>query len=133
MKNILLLLLLASNIGFAQDFNNLNFNSQYSDQLLGIEEYETGFLLSGYVSDSAYSSTFDIYGASLLIKLTKSGNPIDTFVLDTFGYTDLILNSIYKDGYFYSFGISRSNNDSFKLMVSKMDTNFNLVQKKVFG
>ena len=66
MKYYLLLFILTTNIAIAQNFNNYNFNTQYSDQLTSILEYETGYLLTGYVTDSARSATSDFYGAPVL-------------------------------------------------------------------
>ena len=132
MKNILFLILLISNIGFAQVFNDYNFNTQYSDQLINIVEYETGYLLTGYVTDSARSATPDFYGAPVLLKLSKSGNPIDTLIPSSFGYTELAKTSVYRNGYFYVFGTTNPQNDSIEMVVSKYDTSFNFVEKRVY-
>ena len=133
MKNILFLILLISNIGFAQLFNDYNFNTEYSDQLIDITEYETGYLLTGYISDSAFSATFSIHGATVLIKLSKTGNPIDTFTLDTFG-NEVAYKTVYYNNYFYVFGTTNPDAilDTFNLVVTKMDTNFNIIQRKEY-
>ncbi|OYT11192.1 MAG: hypothetical protein B6I18_05105 [Bacteroidetes bacterium 4572_112] len=133
MKNILFLILLISNIGFAQVFNDYNFNTEYSDQLTDITEYETGYLLTGYISDSAYSATYSIHGATALIKLSKTGNPIDTFTLDTFG-VEIAYKTVYYNNYFYVFGTTNPDllTDTFYLIVTKMDTNFNVIQQRQY-
>lgn len=133
MKKILFLILLITNIGFAQVFNNYNFNTEYSDQLIDITEYESGYLLTGYISDSAYSATFSIHGATTLIKLSKTGIPIDTFALDSFGI-EIAYKSVYCNNYFYVFGTTNPDEilDTFNLVVTKMDTNFNIIQRKEY-
>ena len=132
MKKLLILFIFISNIAIAQTFNNYNFNTQYSDQLVDILEYETGFLLTGYITDSARSVTSDFYGAPVLLKISKSGNPIDTLITTSFGYTELAQASVYKDGYFYVFGTTNPLNDSIELVVVKYDTSFNLIEKHVY-
>ncbi len=124
-------MVLIANIAVAQTYNNYNFNTQYSDQLVNLMEYETGYLLTGYITDSARSVTPDFYGAPVLIKLSKSGNPIDTLITTTFGYTELAQTSVYRNGYFYIFGTTNPQNDSIQLVVTKYDTSFNFIEKKV--
>ncbi|RLD65118.1 MAG: hypothetical protein DRI84_07485, partial [Bacteroidetes bacterium] len=132
-KSLLIIILFISNIGFAQTFNNYNFNTQNSDQLVNILEYETGYLLTGYISDSAYTAADDFFGSPVLLKLSKSGNPLDTIYPTTFGYTELAQTTIYKDGYFYIFGTTNPQNDSIQLVVTKYDTSFNYIHRKVYS
>lgn len=132
MKKILIFFVFVSNLALAQTFNNYNFNTPNSDQLVDILEYETGYLLTGYITDSASSVAYDFYGAPVLLKLTKSGNPIDTIIIADFGYTELAQASIYKDGYFYVFGTTNPQNDSINLVVTKMDTSFNIIERKLY-
>ena len=129
MKKILILLVFISNVIIAQTFNNYNFNTQHSDQLLDILEYETGYLLTGYITDSSTSIAADFYGAPVIVKLTKSGNPIDTLIYAAFGYTELAQTSVYKDGYFYVFGTTNPQNDSINLVVTKFDTSFTFIER----
>ncbi len=132
MKKILFLLVLLANGVFAQDFNNYDFNTQYSSQLNDVIEYETGYLLTGYITDSSFTVTRDLYGNPVLIKLSKSGVPIDTFYTDSFGYSELAQVSVYKNGYFYMFGTTNPYNDSIQLVVNKYDTLFNFIEKKQY-
>ncbi len=132
MKKLLILFVLISNITIAQTFNNYNFNTQNSDQLIDILEYKTGYLLTGYITDSAFSAGYDYYGAPVLIKLTKSGYPIDTLITTNFGYTELAQASVYKNGYFYVFGTTNPHNESLQLVVTKFDTNLVFVEKKLY-
>ncbi len=133
MKKNLLLLVLIANIAVAQDFNNYNFNTQYSDDLYSVLEYETGYLLTGFISDSAIvSSHSPMYGAPVLIKLTKSGRPMDTLIPTSFGYSEMGQTSVYRDGYFYTFGMTNPQNDSVEMVVSKFDTAFNFIEKRIY-
>ncbi len=132
MKKLLILFVFVFNLTVAQTFTNYNYDTQNSDQLVDILEYETGYLLTGYITDSASSVAYDYYGASVLIKLTKSGNPIDTIITTAFGYTELAQASVYKDGYFYVFGTTNPQNDSINLVVTKIDTSFNIIEKKLY-
>ena len=133
MKKILLLLALTVNIAVAQDFSNYNFNTQYSDNLYGLIEYETGYLLTGYISDSSLAATFSWHGAApVLIKLTKTGHPLDSLMPTNFGYTEVTYTSVYKDGYFYTFGVTNPQNDTAQMVVNKFDTSFNFIEKRIY-
>jgi len=122
-----------SNIGFAQTFNTYNFNTQYSDQLIDIQEYETGYLLSGYQSDTSPYISTNISSIPILLKLSKMGYPIDTLVDTINVFTDLVLLSEYRNGYFYTFGSTNNQNDSNQLVVSKYDTLLNFVERKIYS
>ena len=133
MKNILLLtFIFVLKLSYAQSFNNYDYNTQNSDVLWDVIEYETGYLLTGYSQDSGLSATHNIYAEPLLIKLSKSGNPIDTLKPAGFGNTELELLSVYNSGFFYVFGVTNPPNDSFRLIVTKYDTLFNMIQRKEY-
>ena len=133
MKKILsLIFVFTINISYAQNFNTFDYNTQNSDVIWDVIEYETGYLLTGYSQDSGLSVAYNIYAEPVLLKLSRSGNPIDTLKSSGFGNTELELLSVYNSGFFYVFGVTNPPNDSFRLVVTKYDTLFNMIQRKEY-
>jgi len=129
---LILILVISTCFGFAQNFNTYNYNTQNSDMLWDVVEYDSGYLLTGFSQDSSLSVTYNTYAEPVLIKLSKTGTPIDTLVTSGFGYTELNLFSVYNGGFFYTFGVTNPPNDSFRLFVTKYDTLFNLVHREEY-
>ena len=131
MKSLLLSLLFIFIINSvkAQDFTTFDYNTTKSDMLWDIIEYDTGYLLTGYSQDSGLMVSLDVLAAPVLIKLSKSGRPVDTLQFAAFGNTEFAKISVYRNGYFYTFGYTNPVNDTFNLVVTKHDTLFNLIQR----
>ncbi len=130
--HLTVLLIIFAQFGFAQSFNTYNFNTKYSDVLWDVIEYDSGYLLTGFSQDSSLTVAYNTHAEPVLLKLSKSGNPIDTLVTAGFGNTELNLLSIYNQGFFYTFGVTNPPNDSFELFVTKYDTSFNMIQRKYY-
>ena len=135
MKSLLLSLLFIFIINSVktQDFTTFDYNTSNSDMLWDIIEYDTGYLLTGYSQDSGLAVVRDVLAAPVLIKLSKSGRPMDTLQFAGFGNTEFAKLSVYRNGHFYTFGYTNPVNDTFNLVVTKHDTLFNLIQRKEYS